>query len=78
MGATHAARVRDALIARGLPGERPVALIESASCAEENVIRGVLGDLPALAGRLGDGPAIIVLGEVAARAGGALEAVKVA
>lgn len=78
MGATHAEAVRDALIERGVPAQRPVALVESASCAEENVIRGVLADLPALTAQLGAGPAIMVVGEVAAEARAALDAANAA
>lgn len=78
MGATHAERVRDALIERGLSPQRPVALIESASWTEEKVIRGMLSDLPALAAQLGEGPAIMVVGDVAAHARGALDAANAA
>lgn len=78
MGAIHAERVRDALIDLGAPALRPVALVESASWAEERVIRGVLGDLPALAAQLGEGPAIMVVGEVAREARGALDAASAA
>ncbi len=74
MGAAQAERVREALLARGLTPERPVALIESASLVEERVVRGVLGQLPALAAELGEGPAIMVVGDVAAAARSALEA----
>src|SRR5690606_34912561 len=49
MGATHAERVRDALTDLGIPADRPVALIESASWAEERVIRGTLAELTMLA-----------------------------
>ncbi len=73
MGATHAARVRQSLIALGAPAQRPIALIESVSCPEERVIAGVLDDLPALAARLGDGPAIMIVGEVARTARDALD-----
>jgi len=68
MGAAQAERVRDALLERGVPAARPVALIESASLAGERVLRGVLMELPVLATRLGDGPAIMVVGEAAAEA----------
>jgi uroporphyrin-III C-methyltransferase len=73
MGADHAAHVRDTLIGLGVRTSQPVALIESASWAEEKVIRGVLADLAALAEQLGEGPAIIVMGEAAAEAHSALE-----
>ncbi|HRP09999.1 MAG TPA: uroporphyrinogen-III C-methyltransferase [Terricaulis sp.] len=66
MGASHEARVRASLLELGVPASRPVALVESASWAEQRVFGGVLGDLPELAARVGEGPAIMVLGEVAA------------
>jgi uroporphyrin-III C-methyltransferase len=78
MGATHAEAVRDALIERGVPAQRPVALIESASSSEEKVIRGVLADLVALTAQLGEGPAIMVVGEAAAQARSALDAANAA
>lgn len=73
MGAAQAESVREALIARGVPAQRPVALIESATWAEQKVFSGALADLPALAARLGDGPALMIIGEVAASARQALE-----
>jgi uroporphyrin-III C-methyltransferase len=78
MGATYAEAVRDALIERGVSAQRPVALIESASWNEEKVLRGVLADLPALAAQLGDGPAIMVVGEAALEARSALDAANAA
>jgi uroporphyrin-III C-methyltransferase len=78
MGADHAEHVRDTLIGLGVRPSQPVALIENASWAEEQVIRGALADLPALAARLGDGPAIIVMGEAAAQACDALDAANAA
>jgi uroporphyrin-III C-methyltransferase/precorrin-2 dehydrogenase/sirohydrochlorin ferrochelatase len=68
MGALQAERVRDALISRGVPASRPVAFIESASAPGERIIRGNLVDLPVLAARLGEGPAIMVIGEAIADA----------
>lgn len=73
MGAAQVERVRAALSERGVPLQRPVVLIESATWAEERVVRGVLADLPALGARLGEGPAIMVIGEVAREARAALE-----
>ncbi len=78
MSADHAAHVRDTLIGLGVRAGQPVALIESASWAEEKVIRGVLADLPAMAAELGEGPAIIVMGAAAAQARSALEAANAA
>lgn len=66
MGATQAARVAAALIARGVPASRPVALIESASTPRQRIIRGVLADLETLASQLGDGPALMIVGETVA------------
>lgn len=68
MGATQAERVRRELIARGVPADRPIALVESASSANEVTVRGSLSELPELAARLGDGPALIVVGEAVAEA----------
>lgn len=68
MGALQAERVAQTLMARGVPALRPVALVESASSADEKSVRGVLGDLPALAALLGDGPAIMIIGEAVAEA----------
>lgn len=78
MGAAHAELVRDTLIGLGVRATQPVAVIESASWAEEKVVRGALADLPALASGLGEGPAIIVMGEAAAHAQSALDAANAA
>jgi uroporphyrin-III C-methyltransferase len=72
MGALHAERVVQALVARGLPGRRPVALVESASGDGERIVFGVLSDLPALVSELGDGPVVMIIGEAVAQAGAAL------
>ncbi len=68
MGALQAQRVTRALIERGVPASRPVALIESASTSNERIVRGSLADLPALAAELGDGPALMIIGDVLAEA----------
>lgn len=68
MGALNAARVQQALLARGAPASRPVALIENASSENERVVRGALAELPALASTLGDGPSIMIVGEAIAEA----------
>lgn len=72
MGALQAERVMDALLARGIPASRPVALLESVSLAGERVVRGVVSDLPALALGVGDGPVIMVIGEAFAEARAAI------
>lgn len=72
MGALQAERVMEALLARGVPANRPVALLESVSLAGECIVRGIVSDLPALALELGEGPALIVIGEALAEARAAI------
>ena len=64
MSRGQAEAVTQTLIARGRHPATPVAIIESATWADSVARVGRLADLPALAAALGDGPAIIVLGEV--------------
>jgi uroporphyrin-III C-methyltransferase len=78
MGALQAERVAAELMRRGVPSERPVAFVESASSPGERIIRGVLGELPALAAQLGDGPAIMIIGEAVAEARAAIDAANAA
>lgn len=66
MGAGCAAEVRDALTRRGAPLSRPVRIVENASSPTERVLTGVLADLPTLAEGLGDGPAVILIGDAVA------------
>ena len=56
-------RTIDRLIAAGLPGDTPVALVESASLPDERVFRTRL-DLLELTSKaaLGDGPALLLIG----------------
>jgi uroporphyrin-III C-methyltransferase len=68
MGGLHAERVAQNLMARGVPATRPIALVESASCENERIVRGVLRDLPVLSQALGDGPVIMLIGEALAEA----------
>lgn len=72
MGALQADAVVSALTSRGVPLHRPVALIESASCTNERIVRGVLSDLPALVGELGNGPALMIIGDALAEASAAI------
>jgi uroporphyrin-III C-methyltransferase len=71
MGAGLADTIASALVARGLPPQAPVALVENASLPEARVRTGTLAELPRLAKALGAGPAVIVLGEVLRAALGA-------
>jgi uroporphyrin-III C-methyltransferase len=52
------------LIGQGLAPSTPVALIESASRPGRVASAGTIASLPALAAARGNGPALIVIGEV--------------
>ncbi len=67
MGKAEAARVRDALIVRGLPAGRPAVLVESASRGGP-VAGGTLGALADIAAQAGEGPALLLIGEIFAEA----------
>lgn len=71
MGAGDAAAISAGLIAAGKPAGTPVAVIENASREDARTRYGTLRELPALAAGLGEGPAIILLGEVLAEAAAA-------
>ncbi|HKO86886.1 MAG TPA: uroporphyrinogen-III C-methyltransferase [Burkholderiales bacterium] len=64
MGAGQSQLIADTLIARGRSADTPIALVESASLAQAQVRYGILRELPTLASQMGDGPAVILLGEV--------------
>ncbi|MCC6531010.1 MAG: uroporphyrinogen-III C-methyltransferase [Burkholderiales bacterium] len=68
MGASQAGEVRAALLARGYAPGAPVVLCESASLPDWRALHGCIDELPQLAARLGDGPALMLLGEVFAPA----------
>jgi len=69
MGVSTAGTVAGRLIEHGLPAETPVAVIENGTRPEQQVVTAPLGQL---AGRLQDagieGPALIIIGEVARQA----------
>lgn len=68
MGKAAAGEVAAHLIAAGLPRETPVALVENASLRDERSVVTRL-DLLALAARtLGEGPAVLLIGEAVAPA----------
>ena len=72
MGLATAAAITDKLIADGLSPEMPVAVIEKATRADMRVLRGVLAGLDRIvADHRVASPALIVIGEVAAREGAA-------
>lgn len=67
MGKAAAAHVSAGLIGAGLPGATSVVLVENASLPEVRVFRSRLDLLPLVARTaLGDGPAIILIGEAVA------------
>lgn len=68
MGLSQAGAIRDALLGHGVAADLPVALIENGSRPDQVVSQGAVNDLPRLAARHGDGPTLLVLGAVAARA----------
>ena len=68
MGVATAEAIADKLIADGLAPEMPLAVIENASRPEMRVLRGPIAGLAALiAAHKVKSPALIVIGEVAAR-----------
>ncbi|MBB4284803.1 siroheme synthase CysG [Roseospira goensis] len=68
MGRARAARLARRLIQAGVPAGLPVAVIENGTRPDQHVHVGPLTALPALAHRVADGPALIVIGEVVRQA----------
>jgi uroporphyrin-III C-methyltransferase len=66
MGAGEAEAIRAGLLAHGRPPHTPVVVVENASRPGWRYFAGVLDALPALAEARGDGPALILVGEVCA------------
>ncbi|HTT82440.1 MAG TPA: siroheme synthase CysG [Rhizomicrobium sp.] len=67
MGLTSAPAIRDGLVAAGRSPATPAAILARGTCADSFAVAGLLEDLPSLAAQAGDGPALIVVGEVVAR-----------
>lgn len=67
MGLTTAGRIAARLIASGRAPSTPVAVVESASLPHERRLVTTLAELPAAVADL-DGPALLIIGEVAALA----------
>ncbi|MFN3989853.1 MAG: uroporphyrinogen-III C-methyltransferase [Erythrobacter sp.] len=75
MGVSTAAAISEKLMADGLAPDMPVAVIENAARPEMRVLRGLLAGLPDLvAAERVTSPALIVIGEVTARAEAAVAA----
>lgn len=68
MGASQAGRVVEGLKRFGIPDSRAVALVENAGAPDVRVLTARLADVPLLVERLGGGPSVMIIGEVAARA----------
>ena len=69
MGLASAAAVRDGLIAAGRDGATPAAVLARGTRPDSQAAVGRLDQLAALAAEVGEGPAILVIGEVVARCG---------
>ena len=67
MGLSAATAVRDGLIAAGRDAFTPAAVLARGTRADARSAFGRLGDLPALARAVGEGPALLVIGDVVAR-----------
>jgi uroporphyrin-III C-methyltransferase/precorrin-2 dehydrogenase/sirohydrochlorin ferrochelatase len=67
MGLQSAAAVRDSLLAAGRSAQTPVAVLSRGTRADAQALVGRLDGLPALAAAAGDGPALLVIGDVVAR-----------
>jgi uroporphyrin-III C-methyltransferase / precorrin-2 dehydrogenase / sirohydrochlorin ferrochelatase len=67
MGLASAAAVRDGLIAAGRAPSTPAAVLARGTRPDAASAVGRLGDLAALAATAGDGPALLVIGEVVTR-----------
>lgn len=74
MGKAQAGAIARQLLAAGMAAETPILLVENASLPAERLLSTRLDLLPLAAGTLGDGPALILIGQAVARAGASLEA----
>lgn len=63
MAGREADRIVDGLLAAGVSPHRPVVLVESASLPGRRVLAAPLAELASLARGLGDGPAMLLVGE---------------
>jgi uroporphyrin-III C-methyltransferase/precorrin-2 dehydrogenase/sirohydrochlorin ferrochelatase len=64
MGRAAATAVRDGLIAAGRDARTPAGVLARGTHPDSETIVGYLEDLPAMAVRSGDGPALLVIGDV--------------
>jgi uroporphyrin-III C-methyltransferase len=64
MASRRAAEIAQGLIAQGVPADRPVVLVENATLPNRRVHATRLSGLAQAAAGLGDGPALLLVGEV--------------
>jgi uroporphyrin-III C-methyltransferase/precorrin-2 dehydrogenase/sirohydrochlorin ferrochelatase len=67
MGLASAQAVRDGLIAAGRAANTPAGVLARGTRPDTKAVVGTLADLPVLAQQAGEGPALLVIGEVVAR-----------
>ncbi len=67
MGLSSASAVRSGLIAAGRSPQTPVAVLARGTRPDARAAVGRLNDLPAVAGSVGEGPALLVIGDVVTR-----------
>jgi len=67
MGLSAAAAVRDGLIAAGRDPKTPAAVLARGTRPDSKSIVGPLDNIAALAAQAGEGPALLVIGQVVAR-----------
>jgi len=64
MASRQAQAIADGLQAAGVAASRPAVFVESASLPEARVVPARVGSLAQAAAQLGDGPALLMIGEV--------------
>ena len=64
MAGRQAELIAAGLIAAGMPASRPVVLVENASLPQRSIVATRLAGLAAAAARMGDGPVLMLVGEV--------------
>lgn len=67
MGLSSAAAVRDGLIGAGRDPKTPSAVLARGTRPDAKSVVGRLDEIPALAAEAGEGPAVLVIGQVVAR-----------
>jgi uroporphyrin-III C-methyltransferase/precorrin-2 dehydrogenase/sirohydrochlorin ferrochelatase len=67
MGLASAVAVRDGLIQAGRDAKTPAGVLARGTRPDAQTLVGTLDELPALAQQAGEGPALLVIGEVVAR-----------